>query len=136
VTSRAFRVRGPDYPAALLPLIDMANHSFDPNCEVLPVATSTGAPKGSVAMFAKRSIAPGEPLLLNYGGLNSDFFFMDYGFVPANNHHDRVALRWDIELLEASGRMGFHHHHHHHHTSSKGQPVGYKSERAWVWVLV
>lgn len=33
-TSRAFRVRGPQHPAALLPLIDMSNHSFAPNCEV------------------------------------------------------------------------------------------------------
>lgn len=32
-TSRAFRVRGPDKPAAQLPLIDMCNHSFAPNCQ-------------------------------------------------------------------------------------------------------
>lgn len=35
-TSRAFRVRGPDQPAAQLPLIDMCNHSFAPNCQVPP----------------------------------------------------------------------------------------------------
>ena len=33
-TSRAFRVRGADQPAAQLPLIDMCNHSFAPNCQV------------------------------------------------------------------------------------------------------
>ena len=32
-TSRAFRVRGPHKPAAQLPLIDMCNHSFAPNCQ-------------------------------------------------------------------------------------------------------
>jgi len=36
VTSRAFRVFGPDKPAALLPLIDFANHSFQPNATVTP----------------------------------------------------------------------------------------------------
>jgi histone-lysine N-methyltransferase SETD3 len=49
VSSRAFRVAGPQAPAALLPLIDMANHSFEPNCEVLPVS-------GGVAMVAKRPV--------------------------------------------------------------------------------
>jgi hypothetical protein len=49
VSSRAFRVAGPQAPAALLPLIDMANHSFTPNCEVLPVP-------GGVAMVAKRPV--------------------------------------------------------------------------------
>lgn len=50
VSSRAFRVAGPQAPAALLPLIDMANHSFEPNCEVLPVP-------GGVAMVAKRPVS-------------------------------------------------------------------------------
>jgi histone-lysine N-methyltransferase SETD3 len=49
VTSRAFRVAGPAAPAALLPLIDMANHSFEPNCEVVPVP-------GGVAMVAKKQV--------------------------------------------------------------------------------
>ena len=48
--SRAFRTRGPQHPAACLPLVDMANHSFEPNCEVLP----TG--EGAVAMVAKRKV--------------------------------------------------------------------------------
>jgi len=51
VSSRAFRVAGPQAPAALLPLIDMANHSFEPNCEVLPVP-------GGVAMVAKQQVVP------------------------------------------------------------------------------
>lgn len=50
VTSRAFRVAGPTAPAALLPLIDMANHSFTPNAEVVPT------PGGGVAMVAKTKV--------------------------------------------------------------------------------
>ena len=49
MTSRAFRLRGPRQPAALLPLIDMANHCFDPNAEVVP--TGEG-----VALVAKRQV--------------------------------------------------------------------------------
>ena len=36
VTSRAFRPHGPAQPAAMLPLVDMCNHSFSPNCSVQP----------------------------------------------------------------------------------------------------
>lgn len=50
MTSRAFRVRGPSRPAALLPLVDLANHSFDPNAEVVPGG------RGGVAMVAKRQV--------------------------------------------------------------------------------
>ncbi|WIA31032.1 hypothetical protein OEZ86_001070 [Tetradesmus obliquus] len=99
VTSRAFRVAGPAAPAALLPLIDMANHSFEPNCEVVPVP-------GGVAMVAKKQIAVGEPLLLSYGRLSNDFLLMDYGFVSPDNEHDRVALRFDIELVKAAALTG------------------------------
>jgi histone-lysine N-methyltransferase SETD3 len=45
-------------------------------------------------------IAAGEPLLLSYGKLSNDFLLMDYGFVVPGNEHDRVALRFDIELVK------------------------------------
>jgi hypothetical protein len=51
VSSRAFRTRGPSQPAAMLPLVDMCNHSFDPNCEVLP---SKG---GGIALVAKKHVS-------------------------------------------------------------------------------
>lgn len=35
VSSRAFRVNGPGKPASMLPLIDMCNHSFEPNCQII-----------------------------------------------------------------------------------------------------
>lgn len=34
VSSRAFRVHGENRPASMLPLIDLCNHRFYPNCEV------------------------------------------------------------------------------------------------------
>lgn len=53
VSSRAFRTRGPAHPAAMLPLVDMANHSFDPNVEVLPV-------EGGVGLFARKKVGGGR----------------------------------------------------------------------------
>ncbi|EFJ43131.1 hypothetical protein VOLCADRAFT_106928 [Volvox carteri f. nagariensis] len=95
VTSRAFRTRGPAHPAAMLPLIDMANHTFTPNAEVLPL------PGGDMGLFAKSKVATGEPLLLSYGKLNNDFLFMDYGFIVPDNPYDTVQLRFDIGLMQA-----------------------------------
>ncbi|KAG2438459.1 hypothetical protein HYH02_010913 [Chlamydomonas schloesseri] len=97
VSSRAFRTRGPTHPAAMLPLIDMANHTFSPNAEVLPLEGGGGA----VGLFARRAIAEGEPLLLSYGKLSNDFLFMDYGFIVEDNPYDTVQLRFDVNLLQA-----------------------------------
>lgn len=99
VSSRAFRTKGPTQPASMLPLIDMCNHSFTPNCEVLP--TSDGA----LALFAKRGLEAGEPLVISYGALSNDFLFMDYGFVVPDNPHDTVQLRFDVGMLQVGGRM-------------------------------
>lgn len=60
-SSSAYRVAGPDQPAAMLPLIDMANHSFDNNCGARP------HDDGGIEMYAKRDIKAGEALLMNYG---------------------------------------------------------------------
>lgn len=98
VSSRAFRTRGPSHPASMLPLIDMCNHSFTPNCEVLPTTS------GALGLFAKRKLEAGEPLLISYGNLSNDFLFMDYGFIIADNPHDKVQLRFDIGLLQVRER--------------------------------
>ncbi|GLC45812.1 hypothetical protein PLESTM_001782700 [Pleodorina starrii] len=95
VSSRAFRTRGPTHPAAMLPLIDMANHTFAPNAEVLPLEG------GAVGLFAKSKISAGEPLLLSYGKLSNDFLFMDYGFIMPDNPYDTVQLRFEVGLLQA-----------------------------------
>jgi hypothetical protein len=94
VTSRAFRVRGPSHPAAMLPLIDLCNHSFRPNCEVKPSG------QGGVQLLSLRQLLPGEPLLINYGSLPNDFLLMDYGFLVEDNPHDTVQLRFDLSLVE------------------------------------
>ncbi len=96
VTSRAFRVGGPSQPAAMLPLIDMCNHSFAPNCKLQPLGD------GSLQLIALQDIPHRQPLLLSYGGLSNDFLLMDYGFVVANNPFDRVQLSFNLDMLEVS----------------------------------
>jgi hypothetical protein len=40
---------------------------------------------------------------LSYGPLSNDFLLMDYGFVIPDNPHDRVALRFEMDLVNVSG---------------------------------
>lgn len=94
VSSRAFRVRGPDAPASMLPLIDIANHCFEPNVAVKP------GPQGSVCLQALTPLSPGEPLLMSYGALPNDFLLMDYGFIIPGNPNDRAALHFTAGLLD------------------------------------
>jgi len=124
VTSRAFRLGGEvGAPAALLPLADLCNHSFDPNAEVVPWedaaraggggggVTSGGNGGGNggggggrgVAVVTKRALKKGEPVLLSYGPLPNDFLLLDYGFVVRDNPHDAVSLRFDPQGLLSAG---------------------------------
>lgn len=87
VTSRAFRVR-PGGPPAMLPLIDMCNHSSKPNAEVRAIS------KGAVELYALREISAGESVSFSYGtDLQNDFWLLDYGFVIPGNLADRCAAQ-------------------------------------------
>ena len=87
VSSRAFRVYGPRNPAGLLPLIDMCNHTFDPNCKVRLASGGLG-----VDLVAIKPLDAGTPLTLCYGELPNDFLLLDYGFVDPTNPYDAVKL--------------------------------------------
>jgi len=63
VTSRAFRLAGPDKPASLLPLVDMCNHSFQPSARLVP------GPGGVMNLVTLQDLAPASPVLINYGAL-------------------------------------------------------------------
>lgn len=100
VTSRAFRVR-PGGSPAMLPLIDMCNHSSSPNAEVRAIS------KGAVELYALREIGAGEAVTFSYGvDLPNDFWLLDYGFVVNCNPTDRVTMPFSMSLLEvALGRQ-------------------------------
>ena len=100
VTSRAFRPKGTQHPACMLPLIDMANHSFTPNCKIM---LSKG---GELNMIAARDIVAGEQLCIDYGPWPNDYFLLDYGFIVPDNPHDNVLLKFDRSLIEAAKGIG------------------------------
>ncbi|KAK1419878.1 hypothetical protein QVD17_29298 [Tagetes erecta] len=108
VSSRAFRLHGKalqngnssDVPM-MLPLIDMCNHSFNPNAEIVQEQGS-GNPKMLVKVVAGTNIKERDNLTLNYGCLNNDLFLLDYGFVVPSNPYDCIELKYDGGLFDAA----------------------------------
>lgn len=52
--------------------------------------------------MAQKDIKTDDPLELNYGNMNNDFFLLDYGFVMVPNPYDQIELRYHPSLLEAA----------------------------------
>ncbi|XP_073010064.1 uncharacterized protein [Typha latifolia] len=108
VSSRAFRLHGEILPDGkhseapmLLPLIDMCNHSFNPNARIVQEQNAS-SPNMSVKVVAENQIEPDMPVTLNYGCLSNDLFLLDYGFVIPSNPYDQVELKYDGTLLDAA----------------------------------
>ncbi|XVE85478.1 hypothetical protein DITRI_Ditri17bG0093600 [Diplodiscus trichospermus] len=108
VSSRAFRLYGKRLPDGnhsdipmMLPLIDMCNHSFNPNAQILQERDAEN-PKMLIKVVAERDIKQNDPLLLNYGFLSNDFFLLDYGFVIPSNPYDYIELKYDGALMDAA----------------------------------
>ncbi|XVE91951.1 hypothetical protein REPUB_Repub01dG0055500 [Reevesia pubescens] len=108
VSSRAFRLYGKKLPDGtngdipmMLPLIDMCNHSFNPNARILQEQDAAN-PKMLIKVVAEREIKQNDPLLLNYGLFSNDFFLLDYGFVIPSNPYDHIELKYDGALMDAA----------------------------------
>ncbi|KAK1387056.1 histone-lysine N-methyltransferase setd3 [Heracleum sosnowskyi] len=108
VSSRAFRLYGKKIQDGthsnapmMLPLIDMCNHSFNPNAEIVQEQGDANA-KMLVKVVAGTNIKQDDALVLNYGCLNNDLFLLDYGFVIPSNPYDCIELRYDGALLDAA----------------------------------
>ncbi|KAL0446731.1 UNVERIFIED_CONTAM: hypothetical protein Slati_1801000 [Sesamum latifolium] len=108
VSSRAFRLYGSRRPDGthvdapmLLPLIDMCNHSFMPNAEIVQEKEANNESM-LVKVIAGKQIKQDDPLELNYGCLNNDLFLLDYGFVIPSNPYDCIELKYDPALLDAA----------------------------------
>nr|XP_043613188.1 actin-histidine N-methyltransferase isoform X1 [Erigeron canadensis]XP_043613189.1 actin-histidine N-methyltransferase isoform X1 [Erigeron canadensis]XP_043613190.1 actin-histidine N-methyltransferase isoform X1 [Erigeron canadensis] len=106
VSTRAFRLHGiqngnhGDIPM-MLPLIDMCNHSFNPNAEIVQ-EQSSGDPKMLVKVIAGMNIKERDHMTLNYGCLSNDLFLLDYGFVVPSNPYDCIELKYDGGLFDAA----------------------------------
>ena len=81
----------------LLPLIDMANHSFTPSARI--EATADSHPP-AITMYATRDVEAGDALTLNYGAHSNDAFLVDYGFVLDDNPHDDLLLSFDLANVQ------------------------------------
>ncbi|KAK9091472.1 hypothetical protein Sjap_024649 [Stephania japonica] len=106
VSSRAFRLHGnklPDgtktYIPMMLPLIDICNHSFLQNAEIVQ---EQGTQPSNFLVVAEKQINQNDSITLNYGCLSNDFFLLDYGFVITSNPFDCIELRYDGGLLDAA----------------------------------
>ncbi|KZV19559.1 histone-lysine N-methyltransferase setd3 [Dorcoceras hygrometricum] len=111
VSSRAFRLYGDKRPDGthfdapmLLPLVDMCNHSFNPNAEILQEKEPSNK-NILVKVIAAAQIKQDDPLVLNYGCLNNDLFLLDYGFVMPSNPYDCIELKYDSDLLDAASTV-------------------------------
>jgi hypothetical protein len=71
---------------ALVPLVDLINHSFDANCRLVDEGG------GAVGLRAARPLVKGECLRLCYGPFPNDKLLLDYGFSDEENPHDFVRL--------------------------------------------
>lgn len=105
VSSRAFCLRFQNGNHGdvrmMLPLIDMCNHSFNPNAEIVQEQGSED-PKMLVKVVAGMNIKEHDHLTLNYGCLSNDLLLLDYGFVVPSNPYDLIELKYDGGLFDAA----------------------------------
>lgn len=88
VTSRAFKIDGYEAPGVMLPLIDLANHDFVPNGQLLRLSepdANAGLPAGSACLVAERPIEGGDEVTIIYAHVANDFLLLDYGFSWPDN---------------------------------------------------
>ena len=90
VSSRAFSFH---QHRRLLPLIDMANHSFAPSAHL-------SSDEFTLTLTATRALEAGEELTLNYGARSNDDFLINFGFVHDDNPHDDILLKWDPATVQ------------------------------------
>lgn len=81
-----------DQNAVLIPGIDIASHSFTPNCEVVDY-------DDSFCLVALRDINESEELTISYGSLGNDELFEDFGFTVDNNPYDNARVNCDYHML-------------------------------------
>jgi hypothetical protein len=122
VSSRAFQLQADASHCTNLPLIDMANHSYENNCKVAFDAGADGRaatpppPNASmeellrywqqpVRLESVRDIPPNTELTLNYGWHSNEHFLLHYGFLLDENPADVLEIRRDAGALDVAADM-------------------------------
>lgn len=86
VSSRSIRLSAA--AGVLVPVVDLANHSFEAN--VALKRRANGPRAGHIEMVATKAIPRGAPLLLNYGPHTNQRLMLDYGFDVVDNPHGQA----------------------------------------------
>lgn len=97
VSSRAFTLSSSETSEVsqrLIPLLDMINHSSQPNTSVQLKEN------GLIQLTALREIQPGEELSISYGEHDNDALLLDYGFVDDDNLYESLAIKYEADMLQ------------------------------------
>lgn len=78
----------------MLPLIDLCNHSFEPNCHMEISAD------GTLRLIADGYIPADEAITITYGALSNTSLLQDYGFIVEDNPHDRVEMLVSADQIQ------------------------------------
>lgn len=79
----------------MIPVIDIASHSFIPNCEIIDSSDA-------YVIKAVSNISMSEELSINYGPYGNDELLEDYGFTVDNNPYNQVSLHCDSTLINTA----------------------------------
>lgn len=79
----------------MIPIIDIASHSFTPNCKIVNNGTY-------FLLQANRPIHANEEITINYGPLSNDELLEDYGFTMDDNPYNKMQLCFDATLLNTA----------------------------------
>eukprot|EP00746_Dinoflagellata_sp_MGD_P055720 gnl/MRDRNA2_/MRDRNA2_242252_c0_seq1.p2 gnl/MRDRNA2_/MRDRNA2_242252_c0~~gnl/MRDRNA2_/MRDRNA2_242252_c0_seq1.p2 ORF type:complete len:128 (+),score=28.71 gnl/MRDRNA2_/MRDRNA2_242252_c0_seq1:737-1120(+) len=101
IHSRAFLVVDADGNRmhALVPLLDMMQHSFTPNAWWMVVGDT-------ICIHARSEIAVGEEICVSYGEKSSEAFLLMYGFVPPWNPYDEIELKLEDDYCVVLSHQG------------------------------
>lgn len=88
-------IRFPDSNPVMIPGIELAKHSFSPNCEVLDDDTT-------YYLVSSKDISADAELTISYGSLSNEELLMDYGFTVDNNPFDSVMINCDAHMLNTA----------------------------------
>lgn len=109
VTSRAFNLNEGGEKQGMesftsLPLADMCNHSFTPNCKITLEPSVPGEAQ-CLRLETIKEIKNGEALTMSYGNLSNDILLTYYGFISDSNTHDTLLLSRSLDSLELAADM-------------------------------
>ena len=98
-TAASRALRNPDVIGddghVMVPLIDIASHSFNPNCIIINS-------ESSFLLRTIKDVKEGEELTINYGPLSNEELLEDYGFTVDNNKYDKILVKCDQFLLNTA----------------------------------